>query len=63
MCLPKDMEDCVYSLIEFDCPGDGTCSDQGKCDHTTGICECFLGYKGNTCQGNCVYYLLFALIT
>ena len=46
----------IYSLIEFDCPDDGTCSNQGTCDDTTGICECFLGYKGNICQGNCVLF-------
>ena len=45
---------CLYLILfwtEFDCPGDGTCSNQGTCDDTTGTCECDFGYEGNTCQG------------
>ena len=45
---------CLYIILfwtEFDCPGDGTCSNQGTCDDTTGTCECDFGYEGNTCQG------------
>ena len=45
---------CLYIILfwaEFDCPGDGTCSNQGTCDDTTGTCECDFGYQGNTCQG------------
>ena len=45
---------CLYIILfwtEFDCPGDGTCSNQGSCDDTTGTCECDFGYEGNTCQG------------
>lgn len=26
------------------------CSNQGICDHTTGICQCFDGQYGNNCQ-------------
>ena len=45
---------CIFIILfwtEFDCPGDGTCSNQGTCDDTTGTCECDVGYEGNTCQG------------
>ena len=41
----------ILFWTEFDCPGDGTCSNQGTCDDTTGTCECDFGYEGNTCQG------------
>jgi len=26
------------------------CSDQGLCDRSTGICSCFAGYEGSSCQ-------------
>ena len=39
-------------LLEFKCPGDGTCSSQGTCNEMTGICICNSGFEGNTCQGN-----------
>ena len=38
-------------IIEFNCPGDGTCSNQGTCDDTTGICICDAGFEGLMCQG------------
>ena len=38
---------------EFDCPGDGTCSNQGTCDDTTGTCVCFAGFERNICKGKC----------
>ena len=28
------------------------CSNKGLCDRTTGICRCFPGYTGSTCQRN-----------
>ena len=42
----------IHISTEFDCPGDGTCSNQGICDDTVGTCQCDLGFVGNTCQGN-----------
>ena len=37
-------------LTEFDCPGDGTCSNQGVCDDTIGTCVCDDGFEGDMCQ-------------
>ena len=42
----------MYSSIEFDCPGDGLCSNQGTCDDTTGSCICSEGFQGSVCKGN-----------
>ena len=36
---------------EYDCPGDGKCSNQGTCNDATGSCICNSGFEGNTCQG------------
>ena len=33
------------------CPGNGTCSNQGTCDGTTGTCICNSGFQGDICQG------------
>ena len=33
------------------CPGDGTCSNQGVCDFSIGTCVCDFGYQGVMCQG------------
>ena len=41
-----------FSLTEFDCPGDGLCSNQGSCDDITGTCVCNEGFEGTTCKGN-----------
>ena len=49
--LPFSISYIILFWTEFDCPGDGTCSNQGTCDDTTGTCECDFGYEGNTCQG------------
>merc|ERR1719362_1701320 len=35
---------------DVQCPGDGTCSNQGTCDYSTGTCVCHSGFQGNTCQ-------------
>ena len=41
-------------LLVFDCPGDGTCSNQGTCDGKTGTCVCFEGFErlSGVCLGN-----------
>ena len=44
-------KNCIFSLLGFDCPGDGTCSSQGICDDTIGSCVCNVGFEGNTCKG------------
>ena len=41
---------------EFDCPGDGLCSNQGSCDENTGICICHAGFEGTKCEGNYVMF-------
>ena len=51
----------ILFWTEFDCPGDGTCSNQGTCDDSTGTCECNVGYEGNTCQGTLMKKLLLIL--
>ena len=42
-----------FVSLEFDCPGDGTCSNQGTCDDTTGTCVCFQGFEriSGICKG------------
>ena len=37
-------------MLEFDCPEDGTCSNQGVCDDTVGSCICYEGFEGNICS-------------
>ena len=34
------------------CPDDGTCSNQGTCNFSTGTCACNEGFQGDKCQGN-----------
>ena len=41
-----------FVLLEFDCPEDGTCSNQGVCDDTVGSCICYEGFEGNICKGD-----------
>ena len=36
---------------DVQCPGDGTCSNQGTCDYSTGTCVCHSGFGGDMCQG------------
>ena len=40
-----------FKSLEFDCPADGTCSNQGYCDATSGTCVCDAGFEGPICQG------------
>ena len=42
----------IFVQVEFDCPADGSCSNQGRCDDTIGICICDQGFEGSSCQGN-----------
>ena len=44
----------LFSLSEFNCPGDGTCSNQGICDDSTGICNCDSGFEGQSCEGKMI---------
>ena len=41
-----------FSSTDMQCPGDGSCSNQGTCDVSTGICVCNLGFEGDMCEGN-----------
>ena len=41
----------ISLLLEFTCPGDGTCSNQGTCNSSSGTCICNAGFEGNSCQG------------
>lgn len=41
----------ILFLLDFKCPGDGTCSNQGTCDIKSGICKCDTGFEGIKCQG------------
>lgn len=41
----------IISWLEFNCPGDGLCSNNGICDSTSGSCVCNEGFEGNMCQG------------
>ena len=38
---------------DVQCPGDGTCSNQGTCDYSTGSCVCHSGFFGPTCDITC----------
>ena len=38
---------------DVQCPGDGTCSNQGTCDYSTGTCVCDSGFGGPTCDTPC----------
>ena len=38
----------VYGLISAHLPSQ--CSGQGYCDYSTGICKCFEGFEGSSCQ-------------
>ena len=40
-----------FSSTDMQCPGDGTCSNQGICDISTGSCTCNPGIQGDMCQG------------
>ncbi len=32
------------------CPGNNTCSDNGVCDSTTGVCSCYDQFYGDGCE-------------
>ena len=36
-------------FTDLQCPGDGTCSNQGACDVSSGTCDCDSGFLGDTC--------------
>ena len=36
---------------DVQCPGDGTCSNQGTCNYSNGTCVCHSGFGGDMCQG------------
>ena len=40
-----------FVSTDMQCPSDGTCSNQGICDVSTGTCVCDFGFQGDTCQG------------
>ena len=48
----------ISFLLEFNCPGDGSCSNQGTCDSSSGTCICDSGFEGHSCQGryHCYVY-------
>ena len=35
---------------DINCPGDGKCSNQGKCDGKRGRCTCNEGFNGDNCE-------------
>jgi len=39
------------------CPEDGTCNGNGQCNNANGICDCFPGFYGKTC--NCEWTTYF----
>ena len=41
-----------FIFTDKQCPGDGSCSNQGTCDVLTGLCSCDEGFQGKKCQGN-----------
>mgnify|MGYP002044166321 FL=1 len=53
MCIDCSL---IVPCLEFDCPGDGTCSGKGSCDDSIGACICDTGFEGNICQGNAKIY-------
>ena len=36
------------------CPGNGTCSDHGSCNKSTGVCTCDPGWGGSECELVCL---------
>ena len=38
-------------FLALECPGDGSCSENGRCDYSKGKCLCGEGYQGRTCKG------------
>ena len=46
----------LFNHIELNCPGDGSCSNEGNCDETTGTCICNFGFEGSQCEGTYMVY-------
>ena len=53
--IPLIHADIVRLISMIVCPGDGTidgtCSNHGTCDVSTGNCTCDSGFEGDMCQG------------
>lgn len=47
---PSVAEEAVLLSGMCDHAEEAECSDQGICDRATGICSCFAGYEGSSCQ-------------
>ena len=45
---------------DMQCPGNGTCSNHGNCNVTTGDCTCDFGFHGADCsiEGNKILSLV-----
>ncbi len=45
------------------CPGDGSCSNHGRCDAVRGSCICNPGFEGTHCEGQSEKdYLLYIFV-
>ena len=40
----------VFYQIVTSCPGIVECNLNGNCNANTGVCECFDGYGGDSCE-------------
>ena len=47
------LDSLLYSELKQlrSCPGDGSCSNHGRCDTTVGSCICNPGFEGTQCEG------------
>ena len=50
-CISATFQQNFFPFVEFDCPEDGLCSNQGTCEDLTGTCICDEGFEGSTCKG------------
>jgi len=48
--LKSDISFILCFLSVKSCPGNGSCSNRGKCSKTSGRCECNSGFHGEECQ-------------